>query len=50
MNTCRQIGANELIAAAPKGTDVRLYKSGHEFNANATRERLEWLRTQLRLR
>ena len=39
----------QLAAAAPKGADVRLYKAGHELNADSTRERVEWLRKTLRL-
>jgi dienelactone hydrolase len=38
-----------LAAAAPPGADVRLYKAGHELNADSTRERIEWLRKVLRL-
>ena len=36
-----------LVAAAPKGADVRVYKSGHELNEEATRDRLAWLRAAL---
>jgi hypothetical protein len=32
-----------LIAAAPKGTEVHVYKAGHELNDEATRQRLDWL-------
>ena len=39
----------QLSAAAPKGTDVRLYKAGHELNDEATRDRLAWLKKTLRL-
>ena len=39
----------QLRAAAPKGADVRVYKAGHELNEEATRERLAWLRTVLRV-
>jgi dienelactone hydrolase len=39
----------QLAAAAPAGTDVRLYKAGHELNGDATRERLAWLEKTLRL-
>ena len=39
----------QLAAAAPKGTDVRLYKAGHELNDTATSERLAWLRKTLRV-
>ena len=38
-----------LAAAAPKGSDVRVYKAGHELNEQATRERLTWLRQKLSL-
>ena len=38
-----------LAAAAPQGADVRIYQAGHELNETATRERLEWLKKQLRL-
>jgi dienelactone hydrolase len=40
----------QLAAAAPKGTDVRLYKAGHELNDTATAERLAWLRQKLALK
>jgi dienelactone hydrolase len=43
-----QARREQLAAAAPKGADVRLYKAGHELNADSTRERIEWLRTILR--
>jgi dienelactone hydrolase len=36
-----------LIAAAPKGADVRVYKAGHELNDEATRDRVAWLRKHL---
>ena len=36
-----------LIAAAPTGADVRLYKAGHELNDEATRDRIAWLRRHL---
>jgi dienelactone hydrolase len=39
-----------LIDAAPRGADVRVYQADHELNATATRERLAWLRTVLKLR
>ena len=39
----------QLAAAAPKGADVRVYKTGHELSEEATRERLAWLRKTLRL-
>jgi dienelactone hydrolase len=39
----------QLAAAAPKGTDVRVYKAGHELNETATSERLAWLRKTLRV-
>ena len=38
-----------LIAAAPKGADARLYKAGHELSEDATRDRLAWLGTTLKL-
>jgi dienelactone hydrolase len=40
----------QLAAAAPKGTDVRVYKAGHELNETATTERLAWLRKTLALK
>ena len=40
----------QLAAAAPKGTDVRVYKAGHELNETATRERLAWLGRTLALK
>ena len=39
----------QLAAAAPKGTDVRVYKAGHALSEESTRERLAWLRKTLRL-
>ena len=39
----------QLAAAAPAGTDVRVYKAGHEVSEASTRERLEWLRQKLAL-
>jgi dienelactone hydrolase len=36
-----------LAAAAPRGTDVRVYKAGHELNDQATRERTAWLSKSL---
>jgi dienelactone hydrolase len=40
----------QLAAAAPGGTDVRVYKgAGHELNETATTERLAWLRKVLRI-
>ena len=39
----------QLAAAAPRGTDVRVYKAGHELNDTATSERLAWLRKTLRV-
>jgi dienelactone hydrolase len=44
-----QARREQLIAAAPKGRDARLYKAGHELNEEATRDRLEWLRKELQL-
>ena len=38
-----------LIAAAPKGSDSRVYQAGHELNQAATRDRLDWLRGVLKL-
>ena len=38
-----------LAAAAPKGTEVRVYKAGHELSEESTRERLTWLRKVLRV-
>lgn len=38
-----------LVAAAPKGADVRVYQAGHELNEAATRDRIAWLQKQLRL-
>jgi dienelactone hydrolase len=38
-----------LAAAAPRGTDVRVYKAGHELNDEATKDRIQWLRRQLRV-
>jgi len=40
----------QLAAAAPKGTDVRVYKAGHELSDEATRDRLAWLRQNLALK
>ena len=40
----------QLAAAAPKRTDVRVYKAGHELNETATTERLAWLRKTLALK
>ena len=40
----------QLAAAAPRGTDVRVYKAGHELNDTATNERLAWLRQNLALK
>ena len=40
----------QLAAAAPRGTDVRVYKAGHELNETATTERLAWLRKTLALK
>jgi predicted esterase len=39
----------QLAAAAPKGTDVRVYKAGHELSEEATRERVAWLQKTLRV-
>jgi cephalosporin-C deacetylase-like acetyl esterase len=39
----------QLAAAAPQGTEVRVYKAGHELSEESTRERLEWLSKVLRL-
>ena len=39
----------QLAGAAPQGTEVRVYKAGHELNDEATRDRLAWLRKTLRL-
>ena len=36
----------QLAAAAPKGTEVRVYKAGHELSDEATRDRLAWLRSE----
>jgi dienelactone hydrolase len=38
-----------LVAAAPKGTDSRVYAAGHALSDHATRDRLAWLQSQLRL-
>jgi dienelactone hydrolase len=32
-----------LAAAAPRGTEVRVYKAGHELSAEATTDRIAWL-------
>ncbi len=40
----------QLAAAAPKGTEVRVYKAGHELSAEATRDRLDWLGQALALK
>jgi dienelactone hydrolase len=37
----------EALRAAAPGADVRVYKAGHELNDEATRQRLDWLRSQL---
>ena len=39
----------QLAAAAPKGTEVRVYKAGHELSEESTRERLAWLAKVLRV-
>ena len=39
----------QLAAAAPKDAEVRVYKAGHELSAEATSERLAWLKKTLRL-
>ena len=41
--------ARTEAAAAPKGTDVRVYQAGHELSEESTRERLAWLRQKLAL-
>jgi dienelactone hydrolase len=38
-----------LAAAAPQGSEVRLYKAGHELNEEATRDRVAWLRRVLKV-
>jgi dienelactone hydrolase len=40
----------QLAAAAPKDTEVRVYKAGHELSGEATRDRLAWLRQKLVLK
>jgi dienelactone hydrolase len=42
--------AAALSAAAPKPKTVRTYDSDHELNADATRERIAWLKEQLKLK
>lgn len=37
----------DLAAAAPEGTDVRWYDAGHELDATAYREQLDWLAQKL---
>ena len=37
----------QLVAAAPKGAESRVYKAGQELNEQATRDRLAWLRRVL---
>ncbi|HEX2340989.1 MAG TPA: hypothetical protein VHI98_10965 [Vicinamibacterales bacterium] len=39
--------AGALAAAAPGKPDVRTYKAEHELNAEATRDRIEWLKKRL---
>ncbi|MEO5722108.1 MAG: dienelactone hydrolase family protein, partial [Chthoniobacterales bacterium] len=41
--------AQALAAAAPPGTTVRTYAAEHGLNEKATRERIAWLREQLKL-
>ncbi len=40
----------QLVAAAPKGAESRVYKAGHDLNELATRDRLAWLRQVLALK
>lgn len=41
--------ADALAAAAQEPKTVRVYHAGHELNDEATRERIEWLKQQLKL-
>ncbi|MBA3882061.1 MAG: dienelactone hydrolase family protein [Chthoniobacterales bacterium] len=41
--------ADALAAAAQEPKTVRIYHAGHELNDEATRERIEWLKQQLKV-
>lgn len=41
--------ADALANAAPEPKTVRVYTAGHELNADATRERIDWLKQQLKV-
>jgi dienelactone hydrolase len=41
--------ADALTAAAPEPKTVRVYSADHELNEAATRDRIDWLKTQLKL-
>lgn len=41
--------ADALAAAALEPKTVRVYSAGHELNADATRDRIAWLKQQLKL-
>lgn len=41
--------ADALAAAAHEPKTVRVYSAGHELNEQATRERIDWLKQQLKL-
>lgn len=41
--------ADALAAAAPEPKTVRIFSADHELNEVATRERIDWLKTQLKL-
>jgi dienelactone hydrolase len=41
--------ADALAAAAPEPKTVRHYAGGHELNDEARRDRIDWLKTQLKL-
>jgi hypothetical protein len=42
--------AAALAAAAPEPKTIRTYHTGHELNEEATRDRLAWLKEQLKLK
>ncbi len=48
-STSRTERAAALAAAAPDPKTVRTYHSDHELNEEATRERLAWLKEQLKI-
>ena len=44
-----KVRADALAAAAPEPKTVRTYSAKHELNAEATRERIAWLKQQLKI-